>query len=446
MRFMKNITILSFVAVLALAVAGCGSEGTQGAGAGGAPEVIVVTLKEQPVTLTTELSGRTHAYVIAEVRPQVDGIILDRLFTEGGDVVKDMPLYKIDPDIYEARVNSAKAQLEKARANVVAEELRVKRYKAMLSSKSVGIQTYDDAVAAHKQALADVAIAKAELENTEIQLERTNVYSPISGRIGKSSVTKGALVTANQSSPLAVVQQLDPIYVDVTQSSVDLLNLKKAMAAGELQSSGENLAAVRLIMEDGSTYPHEGKLQFSDVTVNQSTGSITLRAIFPNPSEDLLPGMYVRTTLDIAHKKGAILVPQQAVTRDSKGVARVLVVKPDNTVEQRVVITMKAIGDSWLVREGVSADERVIVQGSQRVSFIAGAPAPVVTPKEKGANPGVGTASSNGADTSTLPSSVKQTETGQSAASDGAQKAGAVSEAGRGAAPSGSLPATADNS
>ncbi len=386
MRTNKGVhTLLTLLSVFAACwfLAGCDSKPQAPAAVGAAPEVVVVTIKPQPVTLTTELSGRTSAYLVAEVRPQVDGIILKRLFTEGGDVNMNVPLYKIDPDIYQARLNSASASLQRAEANVVTEELRAERYRKMLVTKSVGQQTYDDAVAALKQARADVAMAKAELENAEIQFERTNVLAPISGRIGKSSVTPGALVTANQAMPLAVVQQLDPIYVDVTQSSVDMMKLRRELAAGRLERANPDQASVRLILEDGTIYGHEGQLQFSDVTVNQSTGSVTLRAIFPNPDLDLLPGMYVRTIVETGKKPEALLVPQQALVRDANGNATVMVVKEDNSVENRPVNAPRAIGSTWLLESGLNPEERVIVEGRQRVRFMRGAPAPVVTPIEK---------------------------------------------------------------
>ncbi len=375
------------MAAIPLLLSGCGGNSGQPV-QHGAPEVGVIVLKTAPVTLTTELSGRTAPLLIAEVRPQVDGIVLKRLFTEGSDVKADSPLYQIDPDIYQARVNSAKAALEKARANVETAKPRMARYKHMVATRAAGQQDYDDAVAAYKQAEADVSIAIAELDNTRIQLQRTKVLAPISGRIGTSSVTQGALVTAGQARPLAVIQQLDPIYVDVTRSSAEMLRLKRELAESGLRKAGERQAKVRLLMEDGSVYEHEGVLQFSDVTVNPSTGSITLRAIFPNPAHDLLPGMYVRTVLETARHENALLVPQEGLNHDSSGTAYVLVVKSDNSVEQRRVATLRAVGHDWVISSGIEPGERVIIEGAQRVRFIPGAPAPKVTPKVVEAKPG----------------------------------------------------------
>ncbi len=380
------------VLAAALMASGCDREKSPppaGQAASALPEVGVITLAAAPVTLTTELSGRTAPLLIAEVRPQVDGLILKRFFVEGSDVNADSPLYQIDPAVYQFRANSAKAALEKARANLETARPRAERHKRMLSSQAIGQQDYDDALAAWKQAEADVSMAEAELENARIQLERTKVLAPISGRIGRSNVTQGALVTANQFNPLAVIQRLDPIYVDVTRSSAELLRLKSEMASGDLLQAGENAATVRLILEDGSLYPHEGRLQFSDVTVNPSTGTITLRAIFPNPEHALLPGMYVRTRLETARHEKAILVPQQALFREASGQAYVLALKPDNSVERREVSTLRAMGGSWIIRHGLEAGERVIVEGSQRVRFIPDAPAPVAEPKEM-ALPGAG--------------------------------------------------------
>ncbi len=347
-----------------------------------APQAGVITVKPRPVTITTELPGRTAPFLIAEVRPQVAGIILDRLFQEGGDVTQGMPLYQIDPALYRARVNSAKATLQKARANVDAAAARVSRYKQMLPSKSVSIQDYDDAVAASRQTIAEVAIAEAELEHATIELERTVVRSPITGRIGKSNVTQGALVTANQAEPLATVQQLNPMYVDVTQSSVDYMLLKRDLESGLFRQADNSEGQVELILEDGTVYNKKGTVQFSDITVNQKTGSITLRIRFDNPDYTLLPNIYVRAKLRTAQQAEGITVPQQSVSRDADGKAYVLVVKNGGTVEKRFVTAPRTLGNAWLITEGLAPGEKVVVDGFQNIFLQENGPAPEVTPVE----------------------------------------------------------------
>lgn len=331
------------------------------------PEVGVVTLRPQRVEITTELAGRTSSYLIAEVRPQVGGIIKKRLFREGSDVAAGEVLYQIDPATYQAALDSAKAALAKSEANLFAARLKAERYKDLVAINAVSQQTYDDAYAALKQAEADSAANKASLETARINLDYTRVTAPIAGRIGRSSVTAGALVTANQSASLATVQQLNPIYVDVTQSSADLLRLKRALASGALKSAGAGKAKVRLVLEDGSAYPQEGTLQFSEVTVDQGTGAVTLRAVFPNPRQDLLPGMYVRAILETGVDDQALLVPQQGVSRNNRGEATVLVLDAEDRVQMRTIETGRALGDKWLVNSGLAAGERVIVEGLQKV-------------------------------------------------------------------------------
>lgn len=350
-----------------LVLSGCGQKPGVGGGmpgTGGPAEVGVVTVQPQAVHLTTELSGRTSANVIAEIRPQVGGIVQQRFFREGGDVKAGELLYQIDAASYQATMESAKAAQAKAEANLTTLRLKAERYQELAAVKAVSQQAYDDAVAAVKTAEADVAGAKAAVESARINLGYTHLVSPISGRIGRSTVTQGALVTANQATALATVQQLDPINVDVTQSSVDLLRLRREMAAGRVKGSGD-LAKVKLLLEDGSAYPLEGKLAFSEATVDASTGSITLRASFPNPKGELLPGMYVRAVLEQGVKENAIVVPQQGLTRTPKGDATVMVVK-DGKVEARVVKAEQAMGDKWLVSEGLQAGDQVIVEGVQR--------------------------------------------------------------------------------
>jgi len=327
------------------------------------PDVGIVEIQAQAVTLTTELSGRTSAFQVSEVRPQVGGIIQKRLFVEGADVKAGQALYQIDPATYQATYDSARASLAKAEASLISTRNKASRYEELVAIKAVSQQDNDDSQAALKQAQADVASAKAAVETARINLDYTRVAAPISGRIGRSSVTPGALVTAGQSAALATVQQLDTIYVDVTQSSAELLRLKRDLASGQLKAAGANQASVKLMLEDGSVYPEAGKLQFSDVTVDQSTGSITLRAVFPNPKGDLLPGMYVRAVLEEGGEDRAILVPQQGVTRDTKGNPTALVVGAENKVELRVLKTRRTVGDKWLVSEGLKAGDKLIVDG-----------------------------------------------------------------------------------
>ena len=359
---------------------GCNSTSGSKEGQAGPPEVGVITITPRPVTITTELPGRTAPYLIAEVRPQVAGIVLERMFQEGGEVTEGMPLYQIDPDLYRARLNSANASLQKAKANVEAATARVARYKEMLRSKSVGVQDYDDAVAASRQTMAEVSIAEAELEHASIELKRTVVRSPITGRIGKSNVTKGALVTASQAEPLATVQRLDPMYVDVTQPSVDYMRLKRDLESGLFQQAGKNAEQIDLILEDGSPYSRKGTMEFSDITVNQNTGSITMRIRFDNPNSELLPNIYVRARLQTAHQDHGITVPQRSVARDPDGKAYVLVVGDGGIVEKRFVTAPRTLGSAWLVTQGLSSGEKVVVDGFQNIIFSEGSPPPVVTP------------------------------------------------------------------
>jgi membrane fusion protein (multidrug efflux system) len=341
----------------------------------GPAEVGVVTLQARPVTLSSELPGRTVSTVVAEVRPQVGGIVRERLFTEGAEVKAGQLLYRIDPASYQAAVDSARAALAKARANVDTLRPKAARYAELAEIKAVAQQDTDDALAALRQAEADVASARAALDSAAINLAYTRVTAPVSGRIGKSAVTPGALVTAGQATALATVQQVDPIYVDLTQSSADALRLKRAFEAGQIRQAGRNQAAVTLILEDGSRYAREGRLQFTDITVNEGTGTVALRAVFPNPKGDLLPGMYVRAVLEEGVAEKAVLVPQRGVSRNVKGEATALVVGAGNKVEQRVLNVGRPVGDSWLVNDGLAAGEKVIVEGSQKAR-----PDAVVTP------------------------------------------------------------------
>jgi RND family efflux transporter, MFP subunit len=363
----RGLTPLAVVLMLAgsVALTGCDDKQAQ-QGAAHTPEVGVVTLKTEPLQITTELPGRTSAYRIAEVRPQVSGIILKRNFTEGGEIKAGESLYQIDPATYQASYDSAKGDLAKAEAAAKVAQLTASRYQKLLGTQYISRQDYDTALSDSLQANAAVVAAKAAVETARINLAYTKVTSPISGRIGKSSVTEGALVQNGQADALATVQQLDPIYVDVTQSSNDFLRLKQELASGSLkQENGK--AKVTLVTQDGLKYSQDGTLEFSDVTVDQTTGSITLRAIFPNPDHTLLPGMFVRAKLEEGVNPTALLVPQQGVTRTPRGDASVLLVGEGDKVEMRQITATQAIGDKWLVTDGLKSGDRVIITGLQKV-------------------------------------------------------------------------------
>jgi len=363
----RGLTPLAVVLMLTggLALTGCNDKKTE-QGAAKAPEVGVVTLKAAPLNVTTELPGRTSAYRIAEVRPQVSGIILKRNFVEGSEVKAGTSLYQIDPAPYQATYDSAKGDLAKAQASAQIAHVTVNRYKPLLGTNYISKQDYDTANSTALQADASVVAAKAEVETARINLAYTKVIAPISGRIGKSSVTEGALVTSSQTDALATVQQLDPIYVDVTQSSNDFLRLKQELADGTLkQENGK--AKVTLILDNGKEYQQPGTLEFSDVTVDETTGSITLRAVFPNTQDFLLPGMFVRARLDEGVNNNALLVPQQGITRNPRGDATAMVVGADNKVELRTVTTTQAIGDKWVVTDGLTPGDKIIVTGLQKI-------------------------------------------------------------------------------
>jgi membrane fusion protein (multidrug efflux system) len=348
-----------------LMLAGCGKQNSAGPKPpAGPPEVGVITVKTQRVAITSELPGRTSAYLVAEVRPQVNGIVLKRVFTEGSEVKAGQLLYQIDPATYQAAFASAKAAESRAEANLIPARLKEERYRDLVKIKAVSLQDYDDAQAALKQSEADVASAKAAVETARINLAYTRVTAPISGLIGKSTVTDGALVTASQPSALATIQQLSSMYVDVTQSTADLLRLKQNLAKGVLQKS--QTAQVKLLLEDGSPYPLPGTLKFSEVTVDQGTGSVNLRAVFPNPRQSLLPGMFVRAVLEEGVSENSILVPQRGVTRNPKGDAMVMTVGAEDKVEPRLIKVARTVGDSWLVSEGLKAGDRVILEGLQK--------------------------------------------------------------------------------
>ena len=331
------------------------------------PEVATVTVAPQPVVLTTELAGRTSPYRIAEIRPQISGLIQKRLFTEGADVQAGQVLYQMDPAPAQAMLDIALAGLARSEANLPAVRSRAKRIEELLVAKAVSQQDADDASAALKQAASDVQQWKATAESARLNLAYTKITAPIAGRIGKSSVTDGAIVTAYQPMALASIQQLDPIYVDVPQSTADLLRLQRRLADGRLARDGNNPNAAQLILEDGTKYPAEGTLQFRDVSVDPTTATVILRMVFPNPNRVLLPGMFVRTTLKEGVNDHAILIPQQSVIRDPKGNPMALIVNAASAVEARLLTLDRAVGDQWLVTAGLAPGDRVIVEGLMKV-------------------------------------------------------------------------------
>ncbi|MDF2487551.1 MAG: family efflux transporter, subunit [Pseudomonas sp.] len=352
MQFKPAVTALVSAVALATLLSGCNKEEAT-APAAQAPQVGVVTLQPQAFTLTSELPGRTSAYRVAEVRPQVNGIILKRLFKEGSEVKAGQQLYQIDPAVYEANLANAQANLQATRS-------LAGRYKQLIDEQAVSRQEYDDANAKRLQ-------AEASLKSAQIDLRYTKVMAPISGRIGRSSVTEGALVSNGQTNAMATIQQLDPIYVDVTQSSAELLKLRRDLEGGQLQKAGENAAKVQLILEDGSTFAQEGRLEFSEVSVDETTGSVTLRAVFPNPDHTLLPGMFVHARLQAGVNANAILAPQQGVTRDLKGTPTAMVVNQQNKVELRQLKASRTLGSDWLIEEGLNPGDRLITEGLQYV-------------------------------------------------------------------------------
>ncbi len=326
------------------------------------PEVATLTVSTQPLLLTTELPGRTSPYLIAEVRPQINGLVQKRLFTEGADVQAGDELYQIDPAQAQAALDNAKAGLARSKANLPALRSRADRVQDALADKAVSQQDFDDADAALKQGEADVRFWEAMLQTATLNLGYTRIASPISGRIGKSTVTDGAIVTAYQPSPLATIQQLDPIYVDVPQSTAELLRLRNGR--DNLKRDGADMARVSLLLGDGTPYPQEGTLQFQDVSVDPSTGSVILRMVFPNPDKTLLPGMFVRAVVKEGVREQAILIPQQAVSRDPKGNPLALVVGAENKVESRPLVLDRAVGTQWLVASGLQPGDKVIVEGA----------------------------------------------------------------------------------
>lgn len=428
--------------------------------------VTYMEVKARPVTLTSELSGRTSAFMISDVRPQVSGIIQQRLFVEGSDVKQGEVLYQIDPSLYQAAFDNAKATLMKAEANEVAARLLAERYQQVVKVNAVSKQEYDNAVAAQGQAQAEVAAAKAALDTATINLDYTRVTAPVSGRIGRSAVTPGALVTQNQPTPLATVQQLDPMYVDVTQSSSDLLRLKRAFGRGELKSSGEGAMLATLKLEDGTTYTHRipkkdsttgevlknsdgsdqtelepvlGSLKFSEVTVEQSTGVVTIRAVFPNPEGTLLPGMYVRAILEEGVNETAILIPQKAVIRNNRGLPVVQVLIKDDDImnhegvyklEARVITVDRPIDNQWLVTDGLKEGELILLEGIMRARagmMVKGvleksAQTPDVDPAQSGPADAGATPGPNKADSAATPSPEGSAGASESKTDGGASK------------------------
>jgi len=355
--------LLAVLSTLAL-LAGCSEGDTAPKGMQAIP-VAVVTLKPEPVTLTRELPGRTSAYLVAEVRPQVNGIVAKRLFQEGGVVKAGQSLYQLDDATYRADLNSAEAALVRAKATLVTADLNARRSAELVKIDAVSKQDDENAAAALRQAQADVKAAQAARDRSGVFVGYARITSPITGRIGKSNVTQGALVTANQDAALTTVQQLDPMYVDVTQSSAELLQLRRSLASGELKGARD--LPVTIVLEDGTHYSHAGKLAFSDVTVDPTTGSFGLRVVVPNPDYLLLPGMYVRAIVGDGQRQDALLVPQQGVTRDAKGEPTTMVVEADNKVGVRNIKVSRAIGDKWLIEDGLVAGDRVIVEGLQKI-------------------------------------------------------------------------------
>lgn len=365
-----------------IALSGCEQVTVQAADQSGAtgPQAVpvgVITLKSQALTLKKELPGRINAFQIAEIRPQVSGIVQSRLFIEGKRVEQGQSLYQINPATFKAELAASEAAVASAKASIASSKSKATRYSELLKIKAVSQLDFDEADAAYKQATAALLTAEAQLQSAQINLDYSHVSSPISGQISKSNVTVGALVSVNQTTALATVTQLDPIYVDLTQSSNELTKLKKALASGALTVDPTNQTDVELTMEDGSIYPHKGVLQFSEVTVDPSTGSVTLRAQFPNPEKLLLPGMYARASIIEGVKSDAILVPHRGVSRNTKGEPTAMIVNKDNKVESRVLQVDRAVGSNWLVTHGVAAGDKLIIEGLQKIR-----PGALVTPTQ----------------------------------------------------------------
>ncbi len=378
----RSVALVALLGVLVLA--GCNRQPPPPARP--APQVSTVTIQPQKVTLSTQLPGRTSAFRIAEIRPQVSGLILKRLFTEGSEVKAGQVLFQIDSAPFQAALDNAQAALGRSEANLASIRSRAERYNELLADKAVSQQDYDDAAAALKQIQADIESWKAQVQTARISLGYTKVTAPISGRIGKSSVTDGAIVTAYQPTALATIQQTDPIYADVPQSTTELLRLKQRLEGGRLRNDGTGQNKVRLILEDGTPYPPEGILQFSDISVDPSTGSVILRSVFPNPKGVLLPGMFVRVVVKEGIEEKAILVPQQGVSRNPKGEPFAMIVDAEGKAGLRMLTLDREIGDKWLVAAGLAPGDQVIVEGLQILQMLRpGTPVTVkATPFKEG--------------------------------------------------------------
>jgi membrane fusion protein (multidrug efflux system) len=353
--------------LISAAVSGCSSQAQPAAAEPLPPEVGVVTVHRAQVPVTTELPGRTSAFLVAQVRARVDGIVQQREFEEGSDIKANQRLYQIDPAPYQATLQSAQAQLARARAALESTTAQSERDKLLVANNAISKQNYVNDVAARDQAAADVQAGLASVRSATINLGYTDIVSPITGRVGPSLVTQGAFVQASAATPMANVQQIDPIYVDLNETSVEGLQLRQQVASGRIHLNGPDQTRVRLVLEDGSTYAREGLLQFTDISVNEGTGSVTVRAIFPNPDHVLLPGMFVRAVIDEGTDDHAMLVPEEGVTHDRNGQATVLIVGKDNKVSQKTVNASRTLGDSWVVEGGLEDGDRVVVTGVQRV-------------------------------------------------------------------------------
>ena len=381
MQKQNNILVASAVTLTAAAtllLAACGKDDK---GPPPPPEVSIVTLKPRSVAITDQLPGRTTAFKVAEVRPQVTGIVQKRLFGEGSEVKAGEQLFQIDAGSYRAALSSAEAALKRAEAQAITSKLLAERYEPLIAANAVSKQENDEAIAARARAEADVASAKAAVDAARINVVYTQVLSPINGRIGRTLVTEGALVTSGQEAPLATVQQLDPIYVDIAQSSTEILRLRRQMVSGELVKDANNQAEVTLTLEDGTVYPEHGRLKVSEASVDPSTGSVLLRAVFPNPRRELLPGMFVRAELAQGTRSAALLVPQRGVSHNPKGEASVLLVDKEDKVVERIVTADRAIEGEWLITAGLSPGDRVIVDGLQKAK--PGSPVKVVPAAEE---------------------------------------------------------------
>lgn len=364
----RRFASVAVLVTMLLSLAGCGEKNAAAQAPGSGmppPEVAVVTVAPERIVMTTELPGRIEATRTAQVRARVAGIVQKRVFQEGSEVKAGDVLFNIDPAPFQATFNSAQAAVARAEANLAQANLKVQRYKPLVETNAISKQEYDDALTVQKQATAELASAKAAQETARLNLGYATVTAPISGRIGRAQVTEGALVGQGEATPLATIQQLDPVYVNLTQSSAELLQLRRALASGRLKSVGKDKARVTLVTEDGRTYPHEGKLLFSDVAVDESTGAVTLRAEFPNPERMLLPGLYVRARLEQAVSENAITVPQQAVQRDASG-ASVLLVGADGKVAMQPVKADSTQGDKWVISEGLKPGDKVVAEGFQK--------------------------------------------------------------------------------